>query len=185
VNNNWNDIEKLFKSSLGNNPGGEPVDPWTGIEKRVIRSNFFRFSAATFNVYYLTIIMVFISSLGFSAYKAVSYKWELTKKNGIIRQYQRKGLEEKIKVYLADSVKTQTDTAKLKNNKEENPVENNKHDSIEKPITKKAVNGTLVKQVSPDVLPDTITRVFVKKKVIKKQLFLKKPQQVKDSIVIK
>jgi hypothetical protein len=185
VSNDWNDIGNIFKSSLDQNPGGEPIDPWTGIEKRVVRSNFFSFNAASFNVYYLTFAMVLMSAMGYSAYKAADFHFELKKKNEIIRQYQRKELEEKIKVYLADSIKNnleKTDSTFVKNIESLEVIASR---NMEIKNNKSKPHDEFHKSSQSGNLPDTINRLTVKKKVVRKQVIIKHPQQIRDSIVVK
>jgi hypothetical protein len=184
VSSDKNDMGKLFKSSLEINPGGEPIDPWSEIEKRVIRTNFLRFNLASFNIYYLSLILLFASSAGFSAYTAVSFHRELNKKNAIIRQYQKNELETRIKAYIVDSIKKANDSDKKIIHNEETvpPLANQTLKNIK---DKNLINNTMKESGTPDSKTDTIVRITVKKKVIKKQLFVRKQQQVKDSVEMK
>jgi hypothetical protein len=179
----WNDIGKVFKTTMNNNPGSEPVYQWADFEKRVIRSNFLRFNPASFNVYYLTMVFVFISLLGFSSYKAFNYNREIKKKDAIIRQYQRKELEIKIITYITDSINARN---KINNNKAiVNPDQEKSADNLSsKHKIQKTIFDKADKKAGSDNVFDTITHITIKKKVVKKKLFIKKPQQVKDSIVI-
>jgi hypothetical protein len=171
MSSEWNGIEKVFKKALGSNQGGEPLYQWADFEKRVIRSNFLRFNPASFNAYYLTLVFVFVSLLGFSSYKAINYNREIKKKDTIIRQYQRKELEIKIKAYLIDSIKAiKTSKIIIIPN-----IQNEKNNTPDIALNKKSNSN------NP---PDTITRITFKKKVIKKQLIIKKTGQVKDTVVI-
>lgn len=185
MNNDWNNIEKLFKSTLGGNPGGDPVDPWEGIEKRVVRSNFFRFNLSTFNVYSLTIIIGLISTLGYASFKVASLNKELFRKNEIIRQYQQKEMEETKKPYKIDSINTNTDSIKQIRKTNNDSIIVPQQEIVREIVEPIPVKNDVKKSNETDYLPDTVTRVTIKRKVVRKQVVVKKTQQVKDSIVIK
>jgi len=180
VSKDWNDIEKLFNdASLGNNPSGDPVVPWSSIEKKVIRSNFFKYSFTTFNVYSLAVIIGLASTVGCLTYSTISKNIELKAKEKIIRQYQQDEMDEKAKSVGVDSIISLSDTlvrdCKIEAKQNQplgNKVEKNKMDNEPKPAKK------------VEVQPDTITNVIVNKKVVKKQIFIKRTKLLRDSIVI-
>jgi hypothetical protein len=80
VSKDWDHINKLLKSSPDKDEG-EPVFPWHELEKRVKRSNFFKFSAMTLNVYYVSIFIIFAIWTGLISYKIVNYNHQLIQNN--------------------------------------------------------------------------------------------------------
>ena len=93
--------------------------------------------------------------------------------------------EEKIKVLTADSINSQADTIILNSAIVADSVVSLSPQTNEKTGGKKPSNDTLKKSAKSDFTPDTITKITIKQKVIKKQLVVVKPQQVKDTTVIK
>lgn len=84
MRNEWDNIGSMLKSSLGKYQEGEPIDPWQEFEKRVKRSNFFKFSLVTFNIYYFSIMIIFAFGAGFTTYKVINYNHQLIILNNLI-----------------------------------------------------------------------------------------------------
>jgi hypothetical protein len=162
VSTEWDNIKNLLKSPSE----GEPVFPWHELEGRVKRSNFFKFSMMTFNVYYLSLILTFAMAGGFAAYKAIDFSKKMVDKNKTIEQKER---NEKIIMHTLDSldqIVKKNDSLAVSENKD----------------NQKIIQARTIKQ--PDQPPDTVTNIVVKKTVVKKQLIVKKPQ-IKDTVIIR
>ena len=76
MSNRNDDIDKLFSKKFEKYEVKTSEEEWLELSPKLSRSNFLRFSYITFNIYYLSVIMVLAATVGFAGVK----NYQLTQK---------------------------------------------------------------------------------------------------------
>lgn len=90
--NSSHDIEKLFSSKLKNYQVTASDADWQKISRKLGRTNFLKFSVVTFNVYYLSAILLFAGTATYSGVKNYTLNHKVQKLEKSIAVYHKTGV---------------------------------------------------------------------------------------------
>ncbi len=86
------DIGKLFSNKLKNYQVAGSEADWQKISSKLGRANFVKFSLVTFNIYYLSAILIFAGSATYSGVKNFALTHKVQKLEKSIEAYQKTGI---------------------------------------------------------------------------------------------
>lgn len=86
------DIEKLFSSKLKNYQVSASEGDWQKISRKLGRNNFLKFSVVTFNIYYLSAILLFAGTASYSGIRNYSLNHKVKKLEQSIAIYHKSGV---------------------------------------------------------------------------------------------
>jgi hypothetical protein len=190
------DIDKLFSKKFEKFEVKPSEGEWLELSPKLSRFNFLRFSFVTFNIYYLTVIVLFAGTATFTSVRNIQLSQKVDHLEQSLKIYQKNEETKKISVPspevedVSKPVSSKTHEFAVKKSKPSKNVESSlpstysESENPEKHNTQKEIKDTA--QISTQIFnrPDTLAKIKVKK--IKKT-FVIKPRVVivkKDTVVI-
>jgi hypothetical protein len=194
-----NDIEKLFSSKLKNYQVSASDADWQKISSKLGRNNFVKFSLVTFNIYYLSAILLFAGSATYSGVKNYTLTHKVQKLEKAITVYRETGvlpgiedetvdtadvsqpeMPEPIQSTTNPSLNIRTIVAPTAKTKTENSVKT----TIDTLSTAPKADSSHIEK--PNIANTDSSRVTVEKKIkkVKKTVFVKPSDVLKRDTVI-
>jgi len=183
------DIDLIFRQKLGGFSSSVVDEGWAGIERKVVRKNFFRFSFTTINIYYFSILMAFAGVGSYSTYHVVrNYhkrnQQQIHQTNDSIKQIQLPvDTSPQVELQPEDFSKPELEKADPIHSITKKSIISNPATAIILPIQKTDSGLSTIKPAIPK--PDSVQANVTIKKVIKKKVFVKQTHVLVNSDTIK